>query len=65
MYSLVATAKRHEVEPFAYLKNVLSRIPDHPHHTLADLLPQNWVQPQRSKCFHPVSSDMGSPRGYR
>ena len=45
IYSLVATAKLHNVEPFAYLKDVLTRIPDYPHHKLADLLPQNWVNP--------------------
>ena len=45
IYSLVATAKRHEVEPFTYLKDILTRIPDHPHHKLAELLPQNWTSP--------------------
>lgn len=42
IYSLVATAKRHDVEPFAYLKDVLSRIADYPHRRVAELLPQNW-----------------------
>jgi transposase len=42
IYSLVATAKLHNVEPFAYLKDLLTRLPDHPHHKLAELLPQNW-----------------------
>jgi len=45
IYSLVATAKLHNVEPFAYLKDVLTRISAHPHHKLAELLPQNWVNP--------------------
>jgi len=30
IYSLVATAKKHEVESFAYLKDVIFRIGDHP-----------------------------------
>lgn len=42
IYSLVATAKRHDVEPFTYLKDVLSRIADYPHRRVAELLPQNW-----------------------
>lgn len=42
IYSLVATAKRHDVEPFAYLKDVLSRIAGYPHRHVAELLPQNW-----------------------
>jgi hypothetical protein len=41
-YSLLATAKRHNVELFAYLKDILTRISDHPLHKLAELLPQNW-----------------------
>jgi len=45
IYSLVATAKLHNVEPFVYLKDVLTRISAHPHHKLAELLPQNWVNP--------------------
>ena len=42
IYTLVATAKRHGVEPLAYLKDVLTRLPDYPYNKLADLLPQNW-----------------------
>jgi transposase len=47
IYTLVATTKLHQVEPFEYLKDVLSRIPDHPHNKVADLLPQNWT-PKKS-----------------
>jgi len=42
VYSLVATAKQHHIEPFAYLKDVISRIADHPHTRLAELLPPQW-----------------------
>ncbi|MDZ7364227.1 MAG: IS66 family insertion sequence element accessory protein TnpB [candidate division KSB1 bacterium] len=34
--------KRHDMEPFACLKDVLSRIADYPHRRVAGLLPQNW-----------------------
>lgn len=43
LYSLLATAKLHGIEPFAWLRDVLDRIADHPHKNLADLLPQNWT----------------------
>lgn len=43
IYSLVATAKKNDVEPFAYLKDVISRIADHPFKKLAELLPPNWI----------------------
>jgi hypothetical protein len=45
IYTLVATAKLHGVEPFAYLKDVLGRIADHPHKRVAELSPQNWRRP--------------------
>jgi transposase len=43
--SLVATAKLNDVEPFAYLKDVLERMSNgHPMNLLDDLLPWNWNQ---------------------
>ena len=42
MYSLVATCKMNNVEPFAYLKDVLGRIRSHRVDRLAELLPFNW-----------------------
>jgi transposase len=42
--SLITTAKLNNVEPFAYLKDVLERLSDgHPMSRLADLLPWNWA----------------------
>lgn len=42
LFSLIATCQRHHVEPFAYLRDVLTRIAAHPHHCLAELLPDQW-----------------------
>jgi len=44
LFSLIATCQRHDVEPFAYLRDVLARIAAHPMHRLADLLPDRWKQ---------------------
>jgi hypothetical protein len=42
--SLLATAKLNDVEPFAYLKDVLERLSNgHPMSRLDDLLPWNWT----------------------
>ncbi|MCG3158175.1 MAG: IS66 family transposase ISPto8 [bacterium] len=45
IYTLLATAKLHQVEPFAYLRDILNRLPDHPINKIAELLPQNWRTP--------------------
>ena len=43
--SLLATAKLNDVEPFAYLKNVLECMSNgHPMGRLDDLLPWNWAR---------------------
>lgn len=42
LFSFIATCQRHDVEPFAYLRDVLARIASHPHHRLAELLPDRW-----------------------
>ena len=42
IYTLIETAKLNNVDPQAWLEDVLRRIPDHPARRLADLLPWNW-----------------------
>ena len=42
MYSLIGTAKLNEVDPQAWLADVLARIADHPASRLDELLPWNW-----------------------
>jgi transposase len=42
MYSFFGTCKINNVEPFAWLKDVLSRIQEHKANRLGELLPQNW-----------------------
>jgi transposase len=42
LMSFVASCKRCGVEPFAWFRDVLSRIATHPVNRLAELLPHNW-----------------------
>lgn len=46
MYSLIATAKLNDVDPRAWLADVLARIADHPASRLHELLPWNWKAAQ-------------------
>ena len=43
MYSLIVTAKLNDVDPQAWLADVLARIADHPSYQLDDLLPWHWA----------------------
>ena len=42
MYSLIITAKMNDVDPQAWLADVLARLPDMPLSRLPELLPWNW-----------------------
>lgn len=42
LYSIVATCKTHGIDSWAYLRDVLERIPTHPNRRRAELLPQEW-----------------------
>jgi len=44
MYSLIVTAKMNDVDPQAWLADVLARIAEHPAQRLDDLLPWRWVK---------------------
>jgi len=44
--SFVVSCQRIGVDPFAWLKDVLSRIAVHPITRIAELLPHNWVPAQ-------------------
>ena len=42
MYSLIVTAKMNDIDPQAWLADVLARIAGHPASQLDELLPWNW-----------------------
>src|SRR5581483_1557803 len=42
IYSLIATAKLNDIDPQAWLADVLGRLPDHPAKRIPALMPCNW-----------------------
>src|SRR3954447_25885358 len=42
IYTLIATTKLNDVDPQAWLADVLARLPDHPAKRIHELLPWNW-----------------------
>jgi len=49
MYSLIVTAKMNDIDPQAWLADVLARIAEHPARDLDALLPWNWQPPAPSR----------------
>jgi hypothetical protein len=42
LYSLTGTCKHHDIDPFAFLRDVLNRLPSQPPDRLGELLPDVW-----------------------
>jgi len=48
LYTLIATAKLNDVDPQAWLAEVLARLPDYPARRICDLLPWTWHAERRA-----------------
>ena len=46
VYSLVETCKLNDIDPQAWLADVLARLPDHPAKQIDELLPWHWKERQ-------------------
>lgn len=49
MYTLIETAKLCDVDPQAWLADLLARLQDHPARRIAELLPWNWKPPRQRR----------------
>src|SRR5262249_28142628 len=59
LFSVVSSCQRHGHDPFVYLRDVLTRLPDLSKEHLADLLPDRWTPPGASNA----TSSMIHPGG--
>jgi transposase len=50
VYTLIETCKMNDVDPQAWLADVLEKLPDHPANKIAELLPWTWKANQQSKA---------------
>jgi len=48
MYTLIENCRMHGVEPYAYLKDVLERLPTTTNQQVAQLTPLNWKKARQS-----------------
>ena len=44
LYSVVQSAGRHRLDPFAYLRDLLARVSTHPDNRIGELFPDRWQQ---------------------
>jgi transposase len=56
LFSLMITCKRLEVEPYAFLQDILRRLPNHPNKDIWQLTPRGWKETFGSKLTPPRPS---------
>jgi transposase len=44
LFTLVQSARRHGIDPFVYLRDLLTRISTHPQSRIYELFPDNWLK---------------------
>ena len=44
LYSLLVTCELNDIDPYAYVRDVLARIADHPIKRIDELLPFSWAR---------------------
>jgi hypothetical protein len=56
LFSLMITCKRLQVEPYAYLHDILWRLPSHPNRNIWQLTPRGWKETFAPKSPPPCPS---------
>ncbi len=56
IYSLVASCKLCQIDPFAYLRDVIARVSTHPTKQIAALTPRDWRDSSRDPIIYTAPS---------
>jgi hypothetical protein len=56
LFSITSTCQRLGVEPWAYLQDVLTRLPMMPAGQYGDMLPGHWLETRRAKPTTPATT---------
>ena len=54
VYSIIQSCKAHQVEPYAYLKDVLTRLPSMTNHQIPHITPKTWAKAHKQAL--PIAS---------
>lgn len=46
LYTIIASCRRQQIDPFAYLRDILTRLPSMTNHQIADATPAAWAKAQ-------------------
>ncbi len=60
LYSLIASAERHGIDPQRYLTGLLARIASTPVTQLEQFLPERWKAADQESRFHDAASNSAS-----
>ena len=60
LFSFTSTCHRLGIEPWAYLQDVLARLPTMPAERLGELLPDRWQAARQQVAAHNATSSTGS-----
>jgi transposase len=61
LFSFASSCQRLGVEPWRYMRDVLVRLPRHPAQRVAELLPDEWAQAQRTAAVAEPSGGVAAP----
>ena len=48
LYSIIESCRRHGVEPYSYLRDVLTRLPSMTNRQIKDIVPKAWAAAQKA-----------------